>query len=84
MDDQAPQEIGGALGRIEQKIDGYAASTDRLLHRHEEAISENRKSIGKLQDFQSRTKGMAAAGGILLALLGLIGTAVAYAKDLFR
>ena len=83
MDDQAPHEIGGALGRIEQKIDGYAASTDRLLHRHEEAISDNRKSIGKLQEFQSRTKGVALAATIGATILAAIGTVVARAKELF-
>ncbi len=83
MDDQAPHEISGALGRIEQKIDGYAESTDRLLHRHEEAISDNRKSIGKLQDFQSRTKGVALMATIGATVLAAIGTAIARAKDIF-
>ena len=76
-------QISGALGRVEQKIDGYAASTDRLLHRHEEAISDNRKSIGKLQEFQSRTKGVALAATIGATILAAIGTVVARAKELF-
>ena len=83
MEDQGPQEVSGALGRIEQKIDGYAASTDRLLHRHEEAISDNRKSIGKLQEFQSRTKGVALAVTIGVAVLSGIAAVVARAKELF-
>ena len=76
-------QISGALGRVEQKIDGYAESTDRLLHRHEEAISDNRKSIGKLQEFQSRTKGVALAATIGATILAAIGTVVARAKELF-
>ena len=76
-------QISGALGRVEQKIDGYAASTDRLLHRHEEAISDNRKSIGKLQEFQSRTKGVALAATIGATILAGIATVVARAKELF-
>ena len=83
MDDQGPHEVSGALGRIEQKIDGYAASTDRLLHRHEEAISDNRRSIGKLQEFQSRTKGVALAVTIGATILATIGTVIARAKELF-
>ncbi len=83
MDDQAPHDVSGALGRIEQKIDGYAASTDRLLHRHEEAISENRRSIGRLQEFQSRTKGVALAVTIGLGLLGTVATIIVRAKDIW-
>ena len=84
MDDQGRHEqVAGALGRIEQKVDGYAANTDRLLHRHEEAISENRKSIGKLQEFQSRTKGVALAATIGATVLAAIGTVVAKARELF-
>ena len=83
MDDQASQ-LSGALGRIEQKIDGYAASTDRLLHRHEEAISDNRKSIGDLQNFQARTKGVALMATITATVLAGIVAVVARAKDIFQ
>ena len=84
MDDKGRHDqVAGALGRIEQKVDSYAASTDRLLHRHEEAIKDNRKSIGKLQEFQARTKGVALAVTIGVAALAGIASLVAKAKELF-
>ncbi len=72
-------EISGALGRIEQKIDGYTVSTDRILKKHEAIIGQNTADISALQHRWSKLKG----GTILLAITAAVATLAAKAKDIF-
>ena len=72
-------QVTGALGRIEQKIDGHVASTQEVQARHEAAISDNAKDIGVLQHRWARMRG----GAILTAGVALVLTAVAKARDIF-
>jgi len=72
-------QISGALGRIEQKIDSHVSSNDRILKRHETAIGDNTADIHRLKNNWSKFKG----GTILLAITATVAAIAAKARDIF-
>jgi predicted PP-loop superfamily ATPase len=80
MDETARHgEVMGALGRIEQKVDGNTET----IQRHESQIEKNTEGIDSLNRSRARAKGvtLAATGGI--SLVAILATIIARAREWF-
>jgi hypothetical protein len=81
MSDTQIERVFGALGRIEQKIDG----TNGWMKEHAEATANSFKEVSekvaKLEIGHARQKGVLAA---LAGVGSVLGAGIGYAVDLLR
>lgn len=62
-------EILGALGRIEQKIDGHMEEDSRRFHAHGRSIDELFSKANEADKFQARAKGIAKGVSVVVCLI---------------